>query len=500
MKLIILFFVLTYSLTGVSIHQYLTTKIKTNTTNENMSLEPDGTGDILLLKDVQITGTTRFLSDIDLRTTSPRFEMRDTNTNAQITFQTDDNGNLIIDSDPTGSGTSPADVIIRIEGDEKIRIENTGEVMINNSTNSGAPVPAAGVDLSVYSDTPTFQFMDKSNSEESTFVYDSNRMTLRLATDLAYTQFPQFEIQAAGVDMFTLLETSPNTGIDFQARLPQGTAAEPGISFLTDTDTGFYRDSTNNLKVSAGGAFVGRFNVNAIAMKAGGEGTPSYTFDTDTDLGLYRIGNDQLGFSIGAQRRAVMESVGLTMRSEALGSNVLFNGLRVAENDLTYGASLGVKEDGSAKTCGFITLNSGEGITARNYLWQDGSDILRYSTSTSNVCGIVGLPIGAQVSDERLKDNIRTIPYGLDEALLLNPIMYEKDGKTDIGYGAQKTESLVPEAVISGLGNDSRGKITDGTMKGMSYVKIIPVNTKAIQELHTIIETLTARLEVLEAQ
>ncbi len=96
------------------------------------------------------------------------------------------------------------------------------------------------------------------------------------------------------------------------------------------------------------------------------------------------------------------------------------------------------------------------------------------------------------VSDARLKEDISTLPYGLNTVMQLNPISFywktqfadPNTGNTinlremrgadlELGFLAQEAKQVIPEAV---------GENEDGTLY-VDYVKMIPVLVKAIQEL-----------------
>jgi hypothetical protein len=99
-----------------------------------------------------------------------------------------------------------------------------------------------------------------------------------------------------------------------------------------------------------------------------------------------------------------------------------------------------------------------------------------------------GTVVGDQTSDERLKVGIYDTTYGLDTILNLRPINFTMHGKNQVGFSAQHTRNHLPEAVY-----DTGEVIVEGEENklAMEYVQIIPVLTKAIQEL-------SARLVALE--
>jgi hypothetical protein len=94
-------------------------------------------------------------------------------------------------------------------------------------------------------------------------------------------------------------------------------------------------------------------------------------------------------------------------------------------------------------------------------------------------------------SDERLKENITDIPYGLAEVKQLQPKKYSMitGGEGQVGLIAQEVETIIPELVTTS---------GEANMKSLSYGNLNAVLIKAIQEQQTIIESLTARITTLE--
>jgi hypothetical protein len=93
-------------------------------------------------------------------------------------------------------------------------------------------------------------------------------------------------------------------------------------------------------------------------------------------------------------------------------------------------------------------------------------------------------------SDARLKRNISNTQHGLSTIMKLNPVEYEKKNtiqdsvydRHEIGFIAQEVAKVLPNLI-------TEGKDADKTL-AVSYTELIPVLTKAIQELNTQVETL----------
>lgn len=111
-----------------------------------------------------------------------------------------------------------------------------------------------------------------------------------------------------------------------------------------------------------------------------------------------------------------------------------------------------------------------------------------------------------QTSDERLKTNIKPLPYGLAEILQLQPISYHwKQGFNEgpkLGFSAQELQKIIPEVVVSHSydlqAEDGTPTLKENKNLGVYYSDIIPVLTNAIQEQQTLIIALEQRINSLE--
>jgi len=134
--------------------------------------------------------------------------------------------------------------------------------------------------------------------------------------------------------------------------------------------------------------------------------------------------------------------------------------------------------------------------------------------------GNIGAPSGSNIynaSDARLKKNIQTLTKGLDAVNALKPVSFNwiddfcppENGKTMYGFVAQDTKE-VDENLVEGFNDGSDVVVGDLTVEKAMRVNekfIIPMLTKAIQELKAINDTqaetinaLTARIVALEAK
>jgi hypothetical protein len=93
-----------------------------------------------------------------------------------------------------------------------------------------------------------------------------------------------------------------------------------------------------------------------------------------------------------------------------------------------------------------------------------------------------------------IKEDVKSLPYGLNEVMLLQPSKFSYIDKYkygegyDIGFIAEDVNNVIPEAVGTGVESDVF----------MDSVKLIPVLTKAIQEQNALIKALEQRILILE--
>jgi hypothetical protein len=103
-------------------------------------------------------------------------------------------------------------------------------------------------------------------------------------------------------------------------------------------------------------------------------------------------------------------------------------------------------------------------------------------------------------SDERLKENIVGIGYGLQQISALRPVSFEwinSDGKTNLGFIAQEVETVIPEAVTT---LDESMSKSINSQKMLDKDTLIPVLVKAIQEQQALIVSMREELDALKTK
>ncbi len=143
-------------------------------------------------------------------------------------------------------------------------------------------------------------------------------------------------VHTAGVAIPVLSATTATIGtvVPTYVRGGSGAVGSPIYSFAGDTDTGIYRYTHNNFRLSAGGVDQMTVSTAGIAIpnlsvtnlsatnftptrvrttSAGTVAAPAYSFNTDTDTGVYNSGANQIGFSTAGVNRMTVYTSGVTI-------------------------------------------------------------------------------------------------------------------------------------------------------------------------------------------
>ena len=142
---------------------------------------------------------------------------------------------------------------------------------------------------------------------------------------------------------------------------------------------------------------------------------------------------------------------------------------------------------------GFYQLEFGADVTAdADNLYYSGSSFKRWIAVYATNGTI-------QTSDARMKKEIKDLPYGLNEVMKLQPIIYKwKDEKlgddNNLGFVAQDLQQVVKEVVVDHTTRfnpeTQKMETTKNDVLGVKYSELIPVLVKAIQEQQEQITTL----------
>jgi len=206
--------------------------------------------------------------------------------------------------------------------------------------------------------------------------------------------------------------------------------------------------------------------------------------------------NTSTSLETDALLQTYKSSGNLTSRTEC-GS--LSNGNYVRTLIISGGreSGLGVyKHPAITNACSYLQLTE-EDATA-TFFWSDNSDNFRISTNGDHIGTTSGTVVGTQTSDERIKNILGPVKYGLNTLKQIEPVLFSLKSEPEtkkLGFIAQQMMPLVPESVFD-TNEHIEGEPEDAPTKlGMEYVSLIPVLVNAIKELSAEVDALKAQLQ-----
>lgn len=315
-----------------------------------------------------------------------------------------------------------------------------------------------------------------------------------------------------------------------------GTTAGTNFVGTTDAqDLRFKTNSTNRMNIS-------NTNGQIQSYYSGAVGSPAYSWNGDTNTGMYQGGADVLAFSTNGIERVKMNTTETIINdtsnnydlrietdnnqyglfSDASQDAVIFgstgtlfdNGTSFTTSYSAYTTNIDYVADFDNGTSRGTTM----GLGSIEYL-VDGEAELFISDSFSPIADLIS-DLGWEnswddiyaddfwnVSDIRAKKDITPMKYGLNEIMKLNTISYKlkddpfQDNK--IGLIAQEVNQFIPEASkTEDQKKNEKGEFETVKLKNIrvSYVSLVPVLVKAVQEQQKIIEQQNERISKLEAK
>ncbi len=208
---------------------------------------------------------------------------------------------------------------------------------------------------------------------------------------------------------------------------------------------------------------------------------------TSTAFGSGTVASGQYATAMGQQATAsgkVSTAIGYRLSSKSFAEVSVglsttnytpFDPLDFDARDRLFvvGNGVGTGSDSDALT---ILKNGKVGIGINNFentnnQIDDGSALLQVDGKIF-ATGVITQSLNIS-SDQRLKQNISSSSYGLQTINSLRPVTYRmiSDGSPQIGFIAQEVRTVLPDLV------------TEGKYLSLNYTGIIPVLTKAVQEL-----------------
>ncbi len=132
------------------------------------------------------------------------------------------------------------------------------------------------------------KFVSTANTSMATYINGTNRL----------------EATTSGITVAGNVQTS-------SVSVPDGTAGVPTYKFSDDTDTGFFRESSNTIGVATGGARTTQFTTTGIRATDGTDASPSYGFASDPDTGFFLFGLGSIGVTANGIESLRLVSTGV---------------------------------------------------------------------------------------------------------------------------------------------------------------------------------------------
>lgn len=138
------------------------------------------------------------------------------------------------------------------------------------------------------------------------------------------------------------------------------------------------------------------------------------------------------------------------------------------------------------------------GASASVFKWWTGANQFECRNGNDNAWVPITASSFAVNSDYRLKTNIEPLASALSDVLAMNPCSYTyiNDNNKSVGFIAHEIQQIAPHAVLG----QKDAELDDGTpvYQSVDLSKLVPVLTKAIQELKAELDTVKAELSTLK--
>ena len=384
------------------------------------------------------------------------------------------------------------------DGDTKIQLEESADedkIRFDTGGTERAIIDTTGVGIGTSSPSVPLDILTNLSSDTTS----SPDTVLTIATKYASTGAngaagagPRLEFKIPDD------ETNPITGAAIAGLKEQAddSVANAALAFYTsqnDTtlDEVMRIDSSGNVGIgvtsparsplhlaTSGSDYCQVHMTNGTSGSTSGDGLTLFT--NSTDAGLMQRENSYLLFGTNDTERMRITSSG------SVGIGTTAPGYLVHINTSSNGTNFQYQTGGTAAYMAFTNTGGTSYIGTYNTNWEfyvGGSKKFEITSSG-----------GSNVSDEKFKENIEDISYGLDTVKALKPRNFKwKDTQENgIGFIAQEVQPLISEII-----NEPKETSTEGLENGMSmnYSALTAVLTKAIQELSAKVEELEGKID-----
>jgi hypothetical protein len=414
----------------------------------------------------------------------------------------------------TGIFFPAADTIAFTEGGvESMRIDSSGNVGIGTTTADGKlTIETAN------SNTPRIRFQNASfdgDAAISTFV-SSTGTDLVLGSNLYINSsgnLARFDSAQAGSYVYAgrtgnlffgtndssgvatermRIDSSGNVGIG--TTTPFGTAANRTVLSINGT-------TDSNFTMGSGGSQRTYYVASSSQVEIATVGALPFLFSTNAAerMRIDSSGNAMIGTTTAGLKLTVQDGVTIVSGDQSGCRLVLQNTTSPGRTFSLVAGTVGVGNDD-------FTIYDNTASATRVTLKANGEFIIGTSDQGAynlqcNGTGVWGAGAYVNGSDARIKEDIAPIESGLDVVKKLNPVTYRykkewsKDQSTQTGFIAQELlTALSGQVYVDGVVQQG------GEYMSVAYQNIIPILTKAIQELNAKVEAQAAEIALLKSK
>lgn len=468
----------------------------TSASNGDVTIDPNGTGDIVLDANVQIGTTTEGIADYGDTLTLADSD----HCGMTIRSGTSSEGNVYF-SDGT-SGDAEYKGIVKYDHSSnamsfwsnslrRMDITSGGNVGIGTSSpdsyyadelvvsapnEGGITIASTGTTNNAY-----LAFADGTSGADryrGTVQYNHNTDSMRFATnsDTRMTIDSSGNVGIGTASPASLLHLDQGSG-GAGLRLERDSydtmdieLSESGFRIRNETDgrTDLFINGSGNVGVNCTPDATFKVVSSGANLLVGFNGTQNY-FDASENIFRNFAGSE----------RARIDSSG--------NHNFNYTGFDAGLGNTTTGVSI--------RADNIVAISSASGYVSVN---RNSDGTVQQFNRSGNTKGTITINSSGTTynttSDIRLKQDIEPLA-ATDKLMAMNPVSYawkaDPDGPRSMGFIAQEMQEVMPEAVSTGT--------DDEAMMSMDYGRITPILVSALQDAHRKIEQLEQRLADMEA-